>query len=231
MSEDPKSPSTLDPPGQTAPAPAAPPRPILLRPPAPSTIISPPTPIEPGADHRAIFSTSPTNSEPEDYEQVVEYDSPEDEDDTPPKTISPSHKPRATSDCNSLSGPMAASKLSSSPQNEPALLQPHSPALSGTLSTSDHHPLSPRAPSPSSPHYRPKPTHHRRTSSTHRVRETMDGEQRKTEDGERMVNQYRIGKSLGSGAYAKVELGVDAGTGQEYVGSCHPPTSLFDSRI
>jgi len=31
------------------------------------------------------------------------------------------------------------------------------------------------------------------------------------------VNQYKIGKSLGSGAYAKVELGVDVGTGQEYV--------------
>ena len=45
----------------------------------------------------------------------------------------------------------------------------------------------------------------------------MDGEQRNTQDGERMVNQYKIGKALGRGAYAKVELGVDVGTGTEYV--------------
>jgi [calcium/calmodulin-dependent protein kinase] kinase len=32
-----------------------------------------------------------------------------------------------------------------------------------------------------------------------------------------MINQYRIGRSLGKGAYAKVELGVDVGTGKEYV--------------
>lgn len=35
-----------------------------------------------------------------------------------------------------------------------------------------------------------------------------------------MVNQYKIGKTLGKGAYAKVELGVDVGTGLEYV--CSP---------
>jgi calcium/calmodulin-dependent protein kinase kinase 2 len=45
----------------------------------------------------------------------------------------------------------------------------------------------------------------------------MDGEQRSTDTGERMVNQYRIGQSIGKGAYANVELGVDVGTGQEYV--------------
>jgi hypothetical protein len=32
-----------------------------------------------------------------------------------------------------------------------------------------------------------------------------------------MVNQYRIGRSLGRGAYASVELAVDVGTGKEYV--------------
>jgi [calcium/calmodulin-dependent protein kinase] kinase len=31
------------------------------------------------------------------------------------------------------------------------------------------------------------------------------------------VNQYKIGRSLGQGAYAKVELGVDVTTGKEYV--------------
>lgn len=54
-------------------------------------------------------------------------------------------------------------------------------------------------------------------SSTHRVRETTDGETKSTEDGQRMVNQYRMGPSIGQGAYAKVELGVDVGTGIEYV--------------
>lgn len=45
----------------------------------------------------------------------------------------------------------------------------------------------------------------------------MDGQQRSTDDGHRMVNQYKIGRSLGKGAYATVELAVDVGTGTEYV--------------
>ena len=49
----------------------------------------------------------------------------------------------------------------------------------------------------------------------------MDGHQRSTEDGQRMVNQYRIGESIGRGAYAKVEKGVDVGTGQEYARDFH----------
>ena len=36
-----------------------------------------------------------------------------------------------------------------------------------------------------------------------------------------MVNQYRIGKSLGKGSYANVELAVDVGTGTQFVGRCY----------
>jgi [calcium/calmodulin-dependent protein kinase] kinase len=121
--------------------------------------------------------------------------------------------------------PLAADSLSRSPSEDAAMLLSPS-RLSRDVSNEDDKdttstpggsgsPLV-RVPSPSSPNYRPKPTHHRRTSSSHQVRETVDGSQTTTEDG-RLVNQYRIGKSLGQGAYAKVELGVDVTTGKEYV--------------
>jgi len=41
-----------------------------------------------------------------------------------------------------------------------------------------------------------------------------------------MVNQYKIGLSLGKGAYAKVELGVDVGTGTEYVRGAWKPMRM-----
>lgn len=120
--------------------------------------------------------------------------------------------------------PLANHALSASPAKDPGLLLSPQPMLSRTLSNDSNgsaasgSALSTRAPTPSSPDYRPRRTHHRRTSSTHKVRETVDGEQKTTADG-RLVNQYRIGKSLGEGAYAKVELGVDITTGKEYVSS------------
>lgn len=49
------------------------------------------------------------------------------------------------------------------------------------------------------------------------MKETANGQQRRAEDGETMVNQYRIGKGLGRGGFAQVELAVDVGTGIEYV--------------
>lgn len=119
--------------------------------------------------------------------------------------------------------PLAADALSVSPTDDAGLLL--SPSLSRTVSNESTGsgsgtgtgPLGTRAPSPSSPNYRPKRiNHHRRTSSTHKVRETVDGEQKTTAEG-RMVNQYKIGDSLGHGAYAKVELGVDITTGEEFV--------------
>jgi [calcium/calmodulin-dependent protein kinase] kinase len=51
------------------------------------------------------------------------------------------------------------------------------------------------------------------------VRETIYGEQRNTLAGERVVNQYRLGKKLGKGAYATVTLAIDVGTGDDYVSS------------
>ena len=128
----------------------------------------------------------------------------------PPSPIDPTHS-SPFRDSN-VPSPLAADALSSSPSNDPALLLPKEPTL-----TNEGSPLR-RTPSPSSPDYRPQRTHHRRTSSTHQVRETVDGSQTTTEDG-RLVNQYKIGRSLGQGAYAKVELGVDVTTGKEYV-SC-----------
>jgi hypothetical protein len=126
----------------------------------------------------------------------------------PPSPIDPTNSPFRD---NLAPSPLAADALSASPNDDPDLLLPRS---------GDQGQGSPlvRVPSPSHTDYRPKPTHHRRTSSSHQVRETVDGSQTTTEDG-RLVNQYRIGKSLGQGAYAKVELGVDVTTGKEYVSS------------
>ncbi len=58
---------------------------------------------------------------------------------------------------------------------------------------------------------------HRRTSSAHRVRETLNAKHHSTSEGQRMVNQYALGPTIGKGAYATVERGIDVGTGTEYV--------------
>jgi [calcium/calmodulin-dependent protein kinase] kinase len=129
--------------------------------------------------------------------------------------------------------PVAAHQFSQSPSRESSLLvpeaepgEPEGAGLSRTTSNastssatsilqSHFHPLS-RTHSPSSPRHRPKGLQHRRTSSTHRVKESQ-GKTRNAEDGARMVNNYKIGKSLGQGAYAKVDLAVDVTKGDEYV--------------
>jgi len=195
------------PPRSTSSAPAL----TLLRPPA--TIISPPSPIDP--THSIPGFSSPTALSPacDEPSELIAYDSPE-EDEVENDTASDrSNLLPVTSRARPRpNGPIAAKTLSTSPSREPSLLTPGSPLPSNpTL------PLLPRAASPSSPHYHARPSHHRRMSSTHRVKETIGGEQKSTEDGAIMVNQYRLGKSLGSGAYAKVEIGVDVGTGVEYV--------------
>ncbi|WVQ62880.1 uncharacterized protein L199_001029 [Kwoniella botswanensis] len=192
-------------------------RPSLLQPPA--TIVSPPSPTDAKDFHPPTFSFSPqpaaaTNSDTED---VIEYDSPEEEDEEegpnttlPTPAAKPKNRPRPSYQSLSpkpAAQPQISTQMSESPMKESTLQLPESPDPSASSS---------RPPSPSSPRYRPKGLHHRRTSSTHRVRETTDGTQTSTEDGTRMINQYKIGRSLGKGAYAKVELGVDVGTGQEY---------------
>lgn len=173
------------------------PRPLHLQPPTDINIL-PPSPIDPR--NGSPFLSSPTS--------LGTSATASDSDEPNGKRIPDRHVP------------LAAHALSTTPTKDPGLLL--SPQLSRTFSNessgsaSSSGPLGSRAPTPSSPGYRPKRTHHRRTSSTHRVRETIDGEQKTTADG-RLVNQYRIGKSLGKGAYASVELGVDITTGTEYV--------------
>jgi hypothetical protein len=49
------------------------------------------------------------------------------------------------------------------------------------------------------------------------VLETLNAKQHQTEEGQRMVNQYRLGPTIGKGGYATVEKGIDVGTGKEYV--------------
>lgn len=49
------------------------------------------------------------------------------------------------------------------------------------------------------------------------VRETLDAKHYSSEMGERLVNQYKIQKLLGKGAYGNVYKAIDAGTGVEYV--------------
>ena len=207
-----------------APPPLA--RPSSLQPPA--TIISPPTPIEPQSSQAATF---PTPRDTDDSDPEIEYDSPtsdpsmsDGEDEKHTET-----RPRDAANHLEPPGTTASSQISTSPQNQTALLHPDSPGLPSSPRASSSRPLSPRSPSPSSPHYRPRGMHQRRESSSHRVRETTDGRERNTEDGNRMVNQYKIGKSLGKGAYANVELGVDVGTGVEYVSSLrsHPYSSPY----
>jgi [calcium/calmodulin-dependent protein kinase] kinase len=58
--------------------------------------------------------------------------------------------------------------------------------------------------------------HSKRQSSSHVVRETTLGLQHEDDDGARVINQYKIGRPLGSGAYATVVLGIDVSDGKEY---------------
>ncbi|WVQ94579.1 hypothetical protein IAU59_001659 [Kwoniella sp. CBS 9459] len=219
-------------------------RPTHLQPPA--TIISPPSPTDTKDSHSPTFTYPPRPPSPvADHgetttDEPIAYDSPEEDDDIRPSSRgrggggadadakdtdrqgsnTPPSKSRSRLDkyrqsrprgpADSLGTPSSShtsTYLSESPRRDYSLRLPESPDPSAS---------STRPPSPSSPRYRPKGLHHRRTSSTHRVRETTDGQQRSTEDGQRMINQYRIGKSLGKGAFAKVELAMDVGTGKEY---------------
>ena len=194
----------------------------------PATIISPPSPIDAKIDHSALFSTAGATSTsaetPQDpNDEGVTYESPDEDQDE-------GHAEAATSTTSPIRpilkqkdtevGQLAGIRFSSSPQLEPSLLAPE--PLQRTLSSASGSSAfssapSSRAASPSSPQFRMKGLHHRRTSSTHRVRESIAAEQVHTPDGQRMVNQYKIGKSLGKGGYAKVELAIDVGTGQRYV--------------
>lgn len=163
--------------------------PTLLEPPPPATVISPPSPTK---DKTVTKDTSPSQPRKISSQAFPTIESPG----SPPQSTTDSPPPMVT--------PLPAPA-------SPAFLRPTSPRFaSPSLATTV------RSPSPSSPSLRPKGLHHRRTGSTHRVRETIDGTQTANKDGERMINQYKIGMSLGQGAYAKVELGVDIHTGVKY---------------
>jgi serine/threonine protein kinase len=63
------------------------------------------------------------------------------------------------------------------------------------------------------------------------VRETLDAKHYSSEMGERLVNQYKIQKLLGKGAYGNVYKAIDAGTGTEYVrhgvlNCCNEPLTI-----
>lgn len=107
-------------------------------------------------------------------------------------------------------------------RDDSALLQsPPAFVPAGLPNSSPHLFSAQRTPSPSSPG--PAGIKDRllrankRQSSSHVVRETTLGLQHEDDEGARVVNQYKIGDSLGKGAYATVELGIDVSTGKKYV--------------
>ncbi|WVQ83489.1 hypothetical protein IAT38_005630 [Cryptococcus sp. DSM 104549] len=206
------------------------PSPSLLA--APATIISPPSPTD--VFHHSSFSVRPPSGE-EGYvsDEAVAMDSPdEDNGGTPAPQLA--HTLASSPDSSRLLASPESNRLMASPESNRLLASPaldpqalistqlsYSPQMESahlglSASPTGSHASLTRSPSPSSPQFRPRGLHHRRTSSTHRVRETVDGQQSNTADGNRMVNQYKIGKALGQGAYAKVELAVDVETGTEY---------------
>lgn len=171
--------------------------PTLLEPPPPATIISPPSPTK-----DKTITKGPSQPDMISSQASPTIESP----DSLPQSITGSPPPMST--------PLPAPA-------SPAFLRPTSPPFASSSVS-----ITVRSPSPSSPSFRPKGPLHRRTSSAHRVRETIDGTQTANEDGERMINQYKIGMSLGQGAYAKVELGVDINTGVKYVSLTFPISLL-----
>lgn len=221
----------------------APPRADLLAPDAAVMTLQPPTPVDaaPGSGLASILVspssiTTPTiEEEPED----LQYDSPEEEWEEPAvaaadrRPLHPYSKP-----VRGHSTPIPASSMSSQHtvkgsgddlslvNSPPSMLGTSLPSSSPSVASvspshlansSPHLFEAPkRAPSPSSPDYR-NVLRSSRQNSTHRVRETTVGSQRNTLDGARMVNQYKIGRTLGKGAFATVYSSLDVGTGEEYV--------------
>ncbi|GMK54409.1 hypothetical protein CspeluHIS016_0109950 [Cutaneotrichosporon spelunceum] len=201
----------------------------------PQTIIVPPTPI----------TARPANSDPHDVnlsaplhtmaEETVQYESPDDNSDmdAPPRA-SPSDErqssrpplPPHAMPLRVASTPVPRSKSMAShgkdkERDDSALLQsPPTFVPVGLTESSPHLFSAQRTPSPSSPgpsHFRERAMRsHKRTSSSHVVHETTLGLQHEDDEGARVVNQYKIGHGLGSGAYASVFLGIDVGDGTEY---------------
>lgn len=233
----PTTPATTQP--KSAPSTAG--RPSLLLPPGgpPATIVSPPTPVTP-VDNPLQLGGSAVPSEVLILEEPEEYESPGEDVETA-STASSSFVHTPAQQSMNVPPQFSVSRGNSSSSSAPAPFStPYdsmSPGVTGkNLSSLVANPAPtpssprvymPRIPSPSAgtqdsrPQVTGKERRHRRESSTHRVRETIYGETRSTVDGQRMVNQYRLGKTLGKGSYASVEHAIDVGTGIEYV-SVHP---------
>ncbi|KAL1410134.1 hypothetical protein Q8F55_004137 [Vanrija albida] len=207
-----------------------------------AVMLHPPTPIDaaPGSGIASILvnpSTIGTHTIEEEPEEL-HYDSPEEEwQDSAVaaarRPLNPYSKPvrghstpiptsSSMSSQNTVKGSGDDMSLANSPQSMLGTSLPSPSRSAASISPSHLASSSPhlfeapkRAPSPSSPDYR-NILRSSRQNSTHRVRETTLGSQHSTLDGARVVNQYKLGHTLGKGAFATVYSSLDVGTGEEY---------------
>lgn len=201
------------------------------------TIVVPPTPIAASpasSGPRNVIPSAPSHTLQPMPEEAVQYESPEENSDMdasprvslstdearpalPPHTVP--HRVASTPVPRSES---MASQGKGKERDDSALLQsPPTYVPVGLPESSPHLFSAQRTPSPSSPgaaRFRDRVMRHsKRQSSSHVVRETTLGLQHEDDDGARVINQYKIGRPLGSGAYATVVLGIDVSDGKEYV--------------
>lgn len=223
----------------------------------PETVVVPPTPITPSSSNSGpknhFLGTAPqTTLQPTPEESV--YESPDESSDmeaapSPRSSGEPSSSNNETPEASSrraLPPHAVPHRVSSTPvprsemmapvqekeRDDSALLQsPPAFVPAGLPNASPHLFSAQRTPSPSSP--RPSGFKdrmmraHKRQSSAHVVHETTLGLQHEDDEGARVVNQYKIGHSLGKGAYASVELGIDVSTGEKYVSAPRLRLCLF----
>ncbi|CAK9786665.1 Pkinase-domain-containing protein [Cutaneotrichosporon oleaginosum] len=204
--------------------------------PLPETVIVPPTPVSASpasSGPRNVNPSAPPHTLQPMPEEAVQYESPDensDRDASPRVSLSkddarpalPPHPvPHRVASTPVPRSESMAPQGKEKERDDSALLQsPPSFVPVGLPDSSPHLFSAQRTPSPSSPgpsRLRDRiMRQHKRQSSAHVVRETTLGLQHEDDDGARVINQYKIGNSLGSGAYASVVLGIDVGDGKEY---------------
>lgn len=162
-----------------------------------------------------LISSSPTESSPTCPRSPIVV---------PPTPLEPKDHNQRFHSPEPTDGPILDTHLSRSPTRTHSELKPSDPsttAASGDCEPEFQAHLPQNKPSlhvrTSSAALRRPQSHHRRHSSTHRVRETIDAEQKLLDDGSRIINRYKIGRSLGRGSYASVELATDIGTDEQFV--------------
>jgi [calcium/calmodulin-dependent protein kinase] kinase len=197
----------------------------------------PPTPVESSPRTARLLNSLALNQPLK--EEAVEYDSPDEDEDedegeaagagassnaglpAPPKLSTQNGPVRADLVPRMPHAPTRASTNDSSStgaSGHPASVPSGSPHLFAAEVGRRGSPSPFPSPSSATSDYRTRPRElHRRQSSTHRVRETIYGQQSSSLNGERLVNQYRLGRQIGQGAYATVTLAIDVGTGEQYV--------------